>query len=456
MAAKRLSSDNIDNDIDHRKDKRMRAKPSFASVIGEVMMARSAQCVINSIEPLLRRVVNEEVERGIQRNMRTMTKSPSLRIQAPEPAYLKLVFLNKTLPSTIFTCNKILDINGESLKLVLVEKIGDRITPEILRQPLKVEIVVINGDFPSPDCNTWTVHEFSKNITKERSGRRPLITKDVNFTIRGESCVTLGEIEFTDNSSWIRSRKFKLGARVISETPNGVRILEALTEAFVVKDQRGELYKKHYPPALEDEVWRLEKIGKDGKFHKRLDQAGIKTVQDLLKQSVVDPNKLKKILVGGKAGMSDRMWETVLKHAKTCNIGNKLYIYHESNYEYTIMLDATCNIVSITNFDGQIYSPAHFTTDRVKQNETMEELVKNAYENWNSLEVVEGQGNESLQQFQGKYNVAELNNLQQNITAYDQTVVGGLGQVDGGDSMINNNNIHLAYGIWDASPQLLL
>lgn len=54
-----------------------------------------------------------------------------------------------------------------------------------------------------------------------------------------------------------------------------------------------EVYKKHYPPSLDDEVWRLEKIGKDGAFHKKLASEGIKTVQDFLKMSVVDTPKLR-------------------------------------------------------------------------------------------------------------------------------------------------------------------
>lgn len=56
------------------------------------------------------------------------------------------------------------------------------------------------------------------------------------------------------------------------------------------------MYKKHYPPQLGDEVWRLEKIGKEGAFHKKLFEAGINTVQDFLKLSVVDPNKLRVVL----------------------------------------------------------------------------------------------------------------------------------------------------------------
>jgi hypothetical protein len=55
------------------------------------------------------------------------------------------------------------------------------------------------------------------------------------------------------------------------------------------------VYKKHHPPQLEDEVWRLEKIGKDGAFHKKLAAEGIKTVQDFLKLSVVDSLKLRSV-----------------------------------------------------------------------------------------------------------------------------------------------------------------
>jgi hypothetical protein len=55
------------------------------------------------------------------------------------------------------------------------------------------------------------------------------------------------------------------------------------------------VYKKHHPPNLKDEVWRLEKIGKDGAFHKKLTKEGITTVQEFLKLSVVDPLRLRKV-----------------------------------------------------------------------------------------------------------------------------------------------------------------
>lgn len=57
------------------------------------------------------------------------------------------------------------------------------------------------------------------------------------------------------------------------------------------------VYKKHYPPALNDDVWRLEKIGKDGSFHKRLNKAGIFTVEDFLRLVVKDSQKLRTVRI---------------------------------------------------------------------------------------------------------------------------------------------------------------
>lgn len=55
------------------------------------------------------------------------------------------------------------------------------------------------------------------------------------------------------------------------------------------------MYKKHYPPALNDDVWRLDKIGKDGAFHKKLTAEGINTVEDFLRVMVKDSPKLRTV-----------------------------------------------------------------------------------------------------------------------------------------------------------------
>ncbi|KAG5536126.1 hypothetical protein RHGRI_023793 [Rhododendron griersonianum] len=291
MAAKRFFND---SDSDQPNGKRMRARPSFASVIGEVVMVNCLKNFCSALEPMLRKVVSEEVENGIQRGARSLNRSPSLRFQAlEEPSSLQLIF-SKKLSLPIFTGSRIVDIDNSPLHILLVDKTCDRLVPTSLPFTLKVEIVVLDGDFPPAGAQeTWTSDGFDKNVVKERTGKRPLLNGELQFTMR-DGFAPFGEVEFTDNSSWIRSRKFRLGARVVQGCSRGFRVREAMTEPFVVKDHRGELYKKHHPPMLEDEVWRLEKIGKDGAFHKKLTSMGINTVQDFLKLSVVDPSKLRK------------------------------------------------------------------------------------------------------------------------------------------------------------------
>ncbi|RWV96808.1 hypothetical protein GW17_00040459, partial [Ensete ventricosum] len=104
---------------------------------------------------------------------------------------------------------------------------------------LKVEIVVLEGDFEFGEDGNWTFDEFKNNIVREREGKRTLLTGDV-FIDLNEGIGILGELSFTDNSSWTRSRKFRLGARVPDGHCNGIRVREAKTEPFMVKDHRGE------------------------------------------------------------------------------------------------------------------------------------------------------------------------------------------------------------------------
>lgn len=54
-------------------------------------------------------------------------------------------------------------------------------------------------------------------------------------------------------------------------------------------------YRKHHPPSLDDEVWRLEKIAKDGASHKKLSSRGIETVKDFLQLYVRDPSSLRNV-----------------------------------------------------------------------------------------------------------------------------------------------------------------
>ncbi|XP_057480131.1 protein SAR DEFICIENT 1-like isoform X1 [Actinidia eriantha] len=422
MGAKRFL-DESSKYPDQPNAKRMKTRPSFASVIGEVVMVNCLQNFFSALEPMLRKVVSEEVENGIRKGgSRSLTKSPSMRIQALEPSSLQLVF-SKRLSLPIFTGSKIVDVESSPLHILLVDTTSNHFVTTSLSYPLKVEIVVLDGDFPPGDRETWTREEFDKNIVRERIGKRPLLTGDLQVTLR-DGFAPVGEIEFTDNSSWIRSRRFRLGARVVQgSSRQGFRVSEAMTEAFVVKDHRGELYKKHHPPMLEDEVWRLEKIGKDGAFHKKLASMGINTVQEFLKLSVVEPSKLKKIL---GVGMSEKMWEVTVKHARTCVMSNKLYISHGSNY--TLVLNPICQVVKAV-INGQTYPSKGLTT---MNRACLENLVREAYHNWSSLEEVDGTVNETPLLTQGDVVGSIGKSYQQHLFLID-------GSMDVASAAINAN-----------------
>ncbi|XP_068636847.1 protein SAR DEFICIENT 1-like [Aristolochia californica] len=437
MAAKRFLHDS-NSDSDKREEKRMRTTPSFSTVVREAILLKSFESFSSSaLEPLLRKVMKEELERSINRVARTFVRSPSFKLQAVESSTLQLIFTKK-LSLPIFTSTKIEDEDNNPLQIQLIDTSDDRATGVTLPSSVKIELVVLDGDFTGDNSENWTCEEFNSNIVKEREGRRPLLTGDVQLTVRDGFCF-VGDIEFTDNSSWIRSRTFRIGARLAPGTSMEVIIKEAKTEAFQVKDHRGELYRKHYPPSLNDDVWRLERIGKGGAFHKKLAAEGIHTVQLFLKAWVVDQFNLRRIL---GMGMSDKTWERTMKHAVTCDLGNKLYLHKHGPYK--LLLTPICQVVGAM-FDDHVYP---VTALNPLQKTYVDRMVLDAYEQWEMLEEVD--------------RVLGLNALSQN-ELMAQRMLGEshreiiqinqqLGVGDGGIfelPSLPNSNLHLEYSEWN-------
>ncbi|KAA8550469.1 hypothetical protein F0562_002153 [Nyssa sinensis] len=150
------------------------------------------------------------------------------------------------------------------------------------------------------------------------------------------------------------------------------------------------VYKKHYPPALHDEVWRLDTIAKDGALHKKLIKDEITTVEDFLRVLVRDPQRLRNIL---GSGMSNRMWENTVEHAKTCVLGGKLYVYYSDESQSS---GAAFN--HIYELSGLIADGHFLPLESLNQNQkiSVDSLVKRAYENWNQVVEYDGRVLNSL------------------------------------------------------------
>ncbi|KAF2305110.1 hypothetical protein GH714_001851 [Hevea brasiliensis] len=393
-------------------------RPALASVIVEALKVDSLQKLCSSLEPVLRRVVSEEVERALAKlgPAKLSGRSSPKCIGGPDGRNLQLRFRSR-LSLPLFTGGKVEGEQGAAaIHIVLIDANTDHVVTSGPESVAKLDIIVLEGDFNNQDEDNWTQEEFESHVVKERDGKRPLLTGDVQVTLK-DGVGTLGELTFTDNSSWIRSRKFRLGLKVASGCCEGIRIREAKTDAFTVKDHRGELYKKHYPPALHDEVWRLDKIGKDGSFHKRLSKAGIFTVEDFLRLVVRDSQRLRNIL---GSGMSNKMWDVLVEHAKTCVLSGKLYVYYPEDAKNVGVV-----FNNIYELSGLIANGQYYTADSLSDNQKVyvDVLVKKAYENW--IHVIEYDG-QTLLDFKQNENTASQTDVpagqQDFLNSYDHQI----------------------------------
>ncbi|XP_047166129.1 calmodulin-binding protein 60 D-like [Vigna umbellata] len=371
-----------------------RKRPALASVIVEALKVDSLQKLCSSLEPILRRVVSEEVERALAKlcPSKLAGRSSPKRIEGPDGTNLQLQFKTR-LSLPLFTGGKVEGEQGSAVHIVLIDANTGNIVTSGPESCVRLDVIVLEGDFNNEDDDNWTEEEFDSHIVKEREGKRPLLTGDLQITLK-EGVGTLGELTFTDNSSWIRSRKFRLGLKVALGCCEGMRIREAKSEPFTVKDHRGELYKKHYPPALNDEVWRLEKIGKDGSFHKRLNKAGVYTVEDFLRLVVRDPQRLRNIL---GSGMSNKMWDILVEHAKTCVLSGKHYVYYPEDARNVGVV-----FNNIYELSGLIANDQFYSADSLSENQKVyvDTLVKKAYDNW--MHVIEYDGKSLVNDIEDK------------------------------------------------------
>ena len=143
------------------------------------------------------------------------------------------------MPPHLFTGAKVEGEQGAAIHVVLVDLSTGSVMQTGPESAAKLNVVVLEGDFNEEAEDNWTKEHFENHKVKEREGKRPLLTGDLQVVLK-EGVGTLGDLTFTDNSSWTRSRKFRLGVKLFPGYCEEIRICEAKTDAFSVKDHRGE------------------------------------------------------------------------------------------------------------------------------------------------------------------------------------------------------------------------
>ncbi|KAJ8619449.1 hypothetical protein MRB53_027978 [Persea americana] len=261
------------------KKKRLRFE---RQLIGMMKNKRTCENLKRILAPLIQEMVQEELKR---QSPPPVPRSPAYQIQEPDVLCLHLRFKNP-LPDPLFTGTSI-----PPAEIVIRRGNSEETVVSGPSSSISVKMVVLYGDF---EREGWTAKEFQDNVVCARE----------------------------DNSSWTRSGKFRLGVKAVRGRDIQHRIMEARSEAFVVRDKRGESSQKHDCPLLGDEIWRLKNIRENGVYFKRLVVEGIKTVQQFLQFFIINPGHLQMIM-----GMKKKNWEETLGHARKCIIDGKYYMY---------------------------------------------------------------------------------------------------------------------------------
>ncbi|CAI8615364.1 unnamed protein product [Vicia faba] len=210
------------------------------------------------------------------------------------------------------------------------------------------------------------------------------------FDVRSKSIVNDGpfssiKIEICpikDNSGWVKNKKFSLGAKAME---NGEIIKEGRSKAFRVKDVRGEAYKKHYPPYLKDDVWRLKKISENGPFRDRLRSNGIHTVKDLLRLLITNESSLREKF--GK--IQKKCWSDIIEHARSCVVDDyMLYSYEIIREPILLLFNVIYELVGVTFDTQKFYLPDDLRLTPIQKN-LVEMVKKDAYKNIENLKAID-------------------------------------------------------------------
>ncbi|EEF37695.1 calmodulin binding protein, putative [Ricinus communis] len=160
-------------------------RPALASVIVEALKVDSLQKLCSSLEPILRRVVSEEVERALAKlgSAKLTGRSSPKCIGGPDGRNLQLHFRSR-LSLPLFTGGKVEGEQGAAVHIVLIDANTGHVVTSGPESSVKLDVIVLEGDFNNEDDDNWTPEEFDSHVVKEREGKRPLLTGDLQVTLK--------------------------------------------------------------------------------------------------------------------------------------------------------------------------------------------------------------------------------------------------------------------------------
>ncbi|CAM6066477.1 unnamed protein product [Sphagnum tenellum] len=152
---------------------------------------------------------------------------------------------------------------------------------------------------------------WNELVVKPRDGRKSLLVGGLKVTLKEGKGSLDTNLRFKDNSSFVSSKKFRLGLEDIS----GTHIQGAVTNAFHVKDARGKSNRKKEVPAENDTLDVLVNIAKGGApLHHLNSVLKINTVKEFNLFYKENPKALR----AGLNHMSDESFAATIENAERC------------------------------------------------------------------------------------------------------------------------------------------
>lgn len=283
---------------------------------------------------------------------------------------LELQFLEQ-VPDLVYTGKEIKG-GGNHLMVELVDPLTRSRVSSGPEASAKVELMVLNKDDDDDDVDGHSKQEEFEDVGK------PLLTKD-HVKLK-DGIAVLDNIKFKHKAKWTKSCRVILMARA---NINGI-IVKAETEPFSVRDGRTNLYKKRDLPSLSDEVFRLRNISRGSSRHKRLIDAKVHTVAEFLRLLNMNPHRLKQILK-----LSAKQYKVLVNHAKTCPIGENLYMYNSTVCGREV--SAIFNVIGCLR--GLLYADKYVSIDKLSEDEKVDacKIMASAFLDLDNAQSIENE-----------------------------------------------------------------
>jgi Calmodulin binding protein-like len=110
-------------------------------------------------------------------NLQHRPASPK-RIEGPDGRNLQLHFRTR-LSLPLFTGGKVEGEQGAAIHVVLLDTNTGIVVTSGPEASAKLDVVVLEGDFNKEDDDDWNEEEFESHVVKEREGKRPLLTGEL-------------------------------------------------------------------------------------------------------------------------------------------------------------------------------------------------------------------------------------------------------------------------------------